>query len=824
MSGLRYAFRLLRRDPGYAAVAILTMALGIGATTTLFSIAYGVLIKPLPWAESERIVRVTESRKGQQARLKGTISNGSYLAWRDAATTVVAVGGYGVAANTMTAVAKDGSEPARLHVGRLTSSMFTVLQIHPMRGRTFLPDDEASGGTGQMPSPRVVILSYGLWQEWFGGRNDAIGSVVHLDDLPVTVVGVMSREFAFPDRDTRAWLPMPIGGVLGDNNVRRMMIFNAMARLKPGVTPEQASAEATSRARSGPDPGLAAVGLFGSSAPPDVTLVPAVEAMTADVRPAILLLLAAVALLLVTATANVGSLQLTRATTRRRELAVRAALGASASALRRQMMVESGLVGAIGGVSGLALTAALLRVLPSMLPPDFPRVADVDVNVPVAAFVIALSIITSIACALLPAIETSRVDVTHALAEESAGSAVGGWRSRSAKLRAVIMGAQVAVACLLLVGASLLGRSFIALMHADRGFDPVNILTARVDLPRRYQPQDRLAFLDSIVARIGDTRGVVAVAAGNALPFVSLGGVAAFQMPSPTDPGIRTTVQATSRVVGPGYLKAMGLRLVSGRWLAENDGLSTRPVVVVNQSFAKRYLGGHPVGMRIPMSFGEGRPDADVAGVVGDMRQADVTDAPMPELFVSYRQMPARLTTFPALFVVRTTDDPMLHVRALRTAVREQDPAVPIDSIMTMEERVATSLAKPRLYAVLLAGFAISALAIAAVGLFGVISYSVVQRRREIGIRTALGAQLRDILTLVLTHAMITALAGVGVGLWSAYALTRYVSSFLYGVSPMDGFTYGTVPVVVAAVAVIACLVPARRAARVDPLIALRSQ
>ena len=252
----------------------------------------------------------------------------------------------------MTAVATDSTEPSRLQVGRLTSSMFTVLQVHPMRGRAFLPEDEASGGTGQMPSPRVVILSYGLWQEWFGGRDDAIGNVVRFDEAPVTVVGVMSRDFAFPDRDTRAWLPMPIGAVLGNNNVRRMMIFNAMARLKPGVTSEQASAEATSFARSGPDPGLAAVGMFGSSAAPDVTLVPALEAMTADVRPAIVLLFAAVALLLATATANVGSLQLTRATTRRRELAVRAALGASASALRRHMMAESGLVGAIGGWAG----------------------------------------------------------------------------------------------------------------------------------------------------------------------------------------------------------------------------------------------------------------------------------------------------------------------------------------------------------------------------------------------------------------------------------------------------------------------------------------
>jgi len=822
VNDISYAFRLLRRDPAYALVAIVTMALGIGATTTLFSVAYGVLMKPQRVADANRIMRVTESRKGEQARLKGTISNGSYLAWRDGATTVIAVGAYGAVANTMTAVAKNGADPARLEVGRLTSSMFTVLQVHPMRGRAFVPDDEPSGGTGQMPNPQTVILSYGLWREWFGGRDDAIGSVVRLDDLPVTVVGVMPRGFAFPDHDTRAWLPMPIGGVLGDNNVRRMMIFSAMARLKPGVTPEQASAEATARARSGPDPGLAAVGLFGSSSPPDITLTPAVEAMTADVRPAILLLLAAVALLLATATANVGSLQLTRATMRRREFAVRAALGASAGDLRRQMSIESGLVGAVGGAAGLALTAALLRVLPSVLPSDFPRVADVGVNLPVAAFVIAIAFVTSIGCALLPAMETSRVDVAHALAEESAASAGGGWRSRSTKIRAVVMGAQVAVACLLLVGAALLARSFVALMHADRGFDPVNVLSARVDLPRRYSGDDRARFADALVAGLRGAPGVVAAAVGNALPFVSLGGNYAFQMLSPTDPGLKIQVQTATRLVGPEYFAAMRLRLIAGRLLLDTDTLATRPVIVVDRSFARSYLGERVVGSRVPISFGEGRPDADVVGVVEDMRQADVTAAAAAEVFISYRQMPARLLFGPMLIVVRTADDPMTHVAALRSAVREQDAAVPIDSLMTMEERVATSLAKPRLYALLLTGFAIAALAIAGVGLFGVLSYSVAQRSREIGVRTALGAQVGDIVALVLRQALVVAIAGVVAGLWAAFALTRYLSTFLYGVERSDFVSYAIVGVAVALVAAAASVVPARRAARVDPLTVLR--
>ena len=317
--------------------------------------------------------------------------------------------------------------------------------------------------------------------------------------------------------------------------------------------------------------------------------------------------------------------------------------------------------------------------------------------------------------------------------------------------------------------------------------------------------------------------GVMTVAAGNALPLVSLGGNFAFQMASPTNPGVKVQVQTLTRLVSPEYLSAMRLRLVDGRWLSDAETLTSPPVIVVDRSFAKRYLGDHPIGMRVPISFGEGRSDADVVGVVDDMRQADVTDAPAAEVFISYRQMPNRIVNGGLAFVIRTADHPMSHVAALRTLVREQDAAIALDSIMTMEERVATSLAKPRLYALLLGGFAIAALAIAGVGLFGVLSYSVAQRSREIGVRTALGAQIHDIVALVLKHALIVALGGIGLGLWSAYALTRYLSSLLYGVSSFDGLSYVGVAAVVTVVAALACVVPARRAARIDPLIALKA-
>jgi predicted permease len=801
------------------------MAVGIGSTTTLFSVAYGVLLKPLPWSDGDRLMRVTESRKGQQARLPGTISNGAYLAWRDQTSTTEAIGGYGLGGNAMTAVA-NGGEPARLEAVRLTASMFDVLHVRPLRGRAFTADDERYDG-GAYPLASVVILSYGLWQEWFGGRDDAIGKVLRLDDQAVTIIGVMPRDFAFPDQEARAWLPMPVGAVLGANGVRRIQIFGAMARLKPGVTPQQAAAEATARARTAPDPGFAAVAMFGSDAPSDVSATPAIDAMTADVRPAIIVLLAAVGLLLATATANVGGLQLARATTRRRELAVRAALGASHRQLVHQLVAESAMIGAAGAVAGVTFAAAAQRLLPALLPADFPRAADIALNLPVLLSATVLAIVASVACGLMPATETGRLDLAYALAEESAASAAGGGRTPSARLRAAVMAAQVALACVLLVGAALLTRSFVALMHADRGYDAANVLTARLDLPPQNSDGPRhLALADAVMARMRAEPGVATAAAADALPFLSLGSALGTEMPSPGNPAIKQQLRANLRMVNPEYFTALRLRLVQGRLLSDTDIASNKRVVVVSRSFARQYLGPDPLGRLVPLRSGRIRAaaEAEVIGVVDDVRQTDVTEPAAADLFISYRQFPDWWTRGSIIFAVRTTDDPFAHIQALRTAVHEQDPTVALDSIMTMEERVASSLAKPRLYAVLLGAFAVAALTIAAVGLFGLLSYIVAQRSREMGIRTALGAQMSDILALVLRQGTAIIISGIAAGLTVAYVLTRYLSSFIYGVDRADVGSYITVAFAVGLVATIASIVPAWRAARIDPLIALRAE
>src|SRR5580704_17126564 len=510
MQDLRYGARLLRRQPGFAAVAILTMALSIGATTMLFSVAYGVLLKPLPWSHADRLLRVTETRQGRTGRVVGTVSNGTFLAWRDHPSTIEDLGGW----LTQTATLTGAGDPVRLSMIPTTPSLFRILSVRPLIGRLFR---ESEGARGQ---PNLVILSYGLWRERFGGRPEIVGHLVQLDDQPYTVIGVMPREFAFPDRETRAWTAWSVPPVMAENGMLVGVIFRAMARLRAGTTPAQAAAEATSRARSAPDLGGAARALFGAVGPIDVSAVPELQALTADARPAILVLLAAVALLLVTATANVASLQLARAMTRRREMAVRAAIGAGRRRIVRQLLIENAIVGLCGGAAGLALAAGLQQVLPLLLPAGFPRLDAVALDMRVLLFALAVSILASVACGLLPAWHTRRVNLVETLSQDGVAPIGGAMRSPMARTRALIMAGQVAIACLLLVGAALLMRSFVSLVRADRGYDPVNVLTARLPFPPDYPAERRSQQLDALLERLRVVPGVTHAAYGTALPFL----------------------------------------------------------------------------------------------------------------------------------------------------------------------------------------------------------------------------------------------------------------------------------------------------------------
>jgi predicted permease len=819
---LRYGVRVLRRQPGFTAVAILTMALGISATTVLFSVAYGVLLKPLPWPEAERLVRVTETRQGRTGRVPGTVTNATFLAWREHPSTIEGLGGWRTLTSTMTGA----GDSLRVPIISTTPGLFAILKVRPLFGRLFR---EGEGAPGQ---PGLVILSYGLWLERFSGRPEIIGDLVRLDDRPHTIVGVMPREFAFPDREARAWTPYDIPQLAAPNGALAGAIFRAIARLRDGATPAQASAEATSRARGAPDMGVLATALFGAVGPIDVSTVPELDAITSDVRPAILILLAAVALLLITATANVASLQLSRATRRKREMAVRAAIGAGQGRIVRQLLIENAIVGVGGGITGLALAAGLQRLLPSLLPVGFPRLEAVVIDIRVLLFALAVSVIASVACGLLPAWHTRRLNLVETLSEDGVAPIGGAMRSPLARTRGLIMAGQVAIACVLLIGGALLTRSLMSLIRADRGYDPANVLTARLPLPPGYPAERRTQLLETLVGRLGAVPGVTHAAYGTGLPFVSNGALSAFKIRSPLNPNLEVDAQATLRMVSTDYFPAMGLRLVAGRALSDADTTTTPPAIVVNQTFAQQYLGAHAIGFRIPQRgpragaviFSDQNADWEVVGVVDDMRQDSVQAPPQPEVFASFKQvMPSSIRNFDPILVVRTTGEPAGYVSTLRSLVHEQAPTVALDSVMTMEDRVMMSLAKPRLYAVVLAWFGAFALLIAGVGLFGALSSSVAQRTREIGVRSALGARTHDIVALVLRQTLWIVGAGVAIGLAAALVGVRTLSAFLYGISPYDAWTFVAVPIVIVAVAAVACLLPARRAAQVDPLAALRA-
>ena len=819
LEDFRHALRLWRRAPGYAATAGLTIGLAIAATTTLFSVTYGVLLKPLPWPEPDRLVRLEERRGGRTGRIPWTITNGTYLAWQDNPATLEAIGGW----MSLPATFEDGGEPERIRIARLTPSIFSVLDAAALVGRLF---DAADAST---PRANTLLLSHGYWQRRFGGAADIVGRTVRLDYLPYTVIGVMPAGFLFPDRETQAWTPAHITPMFSDGGDRiSLQIFGAMARMRPGVTPEQVGAEGTARARTTRDPGAAALALFGTAGPPMIIATPALEAAVAEVRPAVRILLAGVLLLFATAVGSVATVQLARAAARRREMTVRAALGASRGRLTREWLTESLVLGLGAGVFGVSAAGLLLRLLPAILPPDFPRMAEITLDWPVALGAAAATLVAVGVCGLMPALQARRIDLVQSLADDGLAPVGGHMRSRTARMRAAIMAGQIAIGCVLLVGAGLLARSLQALTAVDRGYDPANLLTARLPLQPDSTFAKTGALLEQITARLRALPGVTAASFGNALPLVSAGSMSGFTTRLPRDPAIMASVQALHRTVHPEYFTAMRLRLRAGRLLDDRDTATSQPVLVVNRSFAEQYLGDDPIGRRLPLSLYR-QAEWEIVGVVEDMKQGGLetagivmtNDAAQPEIFSSYRQF-GEMRASSIFFVARTDGDPGALIPALRALVRERAPALVLESIMTMEDRVAASLARPRAYALVLTAFAVSALAIAAVGLFGVLSYSVAQRSREIGVRTALGARTADIVRLVLGSALRITAAGLCAGLAAAALLSQLLSKVLFGVRPWDPTTFLLVPVVLASAAALACVVPARRAARIDPWRALR--
>ena len=800
-----YAARILRRQPRYALIAILTMALGIGTFTLLFSVAYGVLMAPLPWASADRIVVLKETRGGNPPRFS-SFSNTAYHAWSAEALTIDALAAWSQRTVTMTGA----GDSDRIRVVAASASLFTVLDARPLIGALFESKDEPAA---------VVVLSESLWRQRFGADTAVLGRTVQFDGEPHTIVGVLPDRLSYPDRQARAWIPLHVAPVKGNY----LSMFEAVARLRPGMTATQAAAEGTARGRFAAPTGLTTVAIFGNDGPVAIDARSLREALTADVRRALIVLLVAVGLLLFTATANVASLQLARATTRQREMAVRAALGAGNARLTRQLVVESVLLGLAGGAAGLALAWTLHRFVPVVLPPDFPRLDDIGMSSVAVGFAVLLAVVTGVAFGLIPALRARRVDLVRALTEDGTAPVGAGGRSFTSRARMVIMAGQVAVACVLLIGAALLGRSFLELLATDRGYDPSGVLTARIAMPAATYPAAiRHTLVRGVLDRLEAIPGVTHAAFTSEHLLGPGGSTSALTIRARE--GGTIAVQASPRIVSSRYFSSAGLRIVEGRGFSDTDTESAAPVVVVNRAFSKRFLGDAAVGTKVPMAAGyeDTRREATIVGVVDNVRYLTAADSTQPEIYYVYRQFDGKLPVSIVTLVVRTAEDPSTLARPLRTAVREVDARLVPESIRTMEEHMLRGLARPRLYAIVLGGFAGSALVVAAVGLFGVLSYTVAQRSRELAVRTALGARPVDVVKLVFGQTMLITGAGIAAGLGASLVLTRSIAALLHGVTPHDPSTFVIVPLVLLAVAAAASVAPALKAARLDPLRALR--
>jgi predicted permease len=803
---VRDAIRRLGRQPGSALVAIATVALGVTAATAVFSVAYGVLLRPLPWRDADRLVRLTETRPGGTNRLGAKMTSAPYVAWQDHAATIDGLGAWSMNRVTM---AGDG-ESARVRIAEVTAGLFPLLGVQPLVGARFTTADEL------IEQQAPVILSYGLWHERYGGRPDVLGHAVTFDGKPYRITGVMPRSFAFPDQDTRAWIPFHVKFQPGG-----LSIFNAVARLKPGITARQAAAEATALGRSGPDPGVVVMAVFGSRAPLEIAAVPLLQFETATVRVAILVFFVAAGLLLATATANVASIQLARGAARRREVAIRASLGASAAALARQALADSAVLCLAGGAAGLALAGLLHQALPLVLPADFPRLADIRLDWRIAAFALAISLAASLGPGALVALQARRVRIVESLAEDGIAPAGATTRSRAARARALIIAGQMGIACTLLVGAVLLTRSFVALVDADRGYDSNNVLTASLPMPDdRFTDARRGALVTSLLERLRGVPGVNRAAITTALPLTPGDILSSFPVLSPRT-GAMVQAQALNRFVSPDYFATLRIRLVEGRGFDAGDTPDSAPVVVVNTAFARKYLDDRPVGQKLWRDGALG-PGPVVVGVIEDVHHRSVTDPPAPEIYRTYTQSKGGLAFDEVTVAIQTTVPPADLIPTLGALVRQQDASIALDAVATMDDLLRKSLAQPRLYSILLDGLAGLALIVAAVGLFGVLAYTVGQRSREIGIRTALGARPSDIVRLVVRQGLLMACAGLVAGLVVSAAFAKSLSTLLYGVGAYDPLSYVLVPAILITVAALACFVPARRAARLDPLRALR--
>jgi putative ABC transport system permease protein len=801
---------MLAKNPGFTAVAVLTLALGIGANTAIFSVVNAVLLRPLPFPEPDRLVRVVSVRLRDNAG--GNASYPDFLDWRAHSH----VFDHMAAFHSEDFILTGRGEAAHLSGAVVSADLFSVLGVRPSLGRSFLTEEDQPGATnGGDP----VILSHRLWQQRFGGEAGVVGQSIQLASKSCTIVGVMPAGFQFQieAEPTELWTTIARDNENGEKSIgaqRGAHYLDVIARLKPQVSRAQAQAEMSTL--------VSALNLkYPENSPRGARVVPELEQETGPIRPVLWILLGTVGCVLLIACANVANLLLARSTARHQEMAIRGALGADRARLVRQLLTESIALASVGGVFGMLLALWGIDVLLRLLPVPIPRLTYIHLDARVLIFTLVLSLITGLVFGLAPALQVSRSNVAESLKEGGRGSTEGSHRNR---VRGALVVVQVAVATVLLVGAGLLIQSFLRLQRVDPGFDPHHALVFNLDLPSQYSAAQMFDLYQQIVARATRVPGVRSSSAVMPLPLSGNDVKTGFDIEGrPVAAANRPSTTYTWTL--PGYFHTLGIPLLLGRDFSAQDDLKANPVVIVSETLARQFFPNqNAIGKRIKPGIGNGYKDGppmrEIVGVVADVKNSGLRADPLPETYVPLAQSPMNSMSI----VLRTEVEPLGVVRAARNEVAAIDKNLSIYNVKTLDQYLSDSVAVPQFISLMLGIFAGAALLLAAVGLYGVVSYSVTQRTHEIGIRMALGAKRLDVLSMVVRQGLVLTFIGLVAGLAGAVAFTRFLASLLYDVRPTDPGTFAAVAFILAAVACGAAFIPARRATRVDPMVALRHE